>query len=68
MDLSNMITLAEYAVKVGKDPAVVRQKCLRGNLPGAIKVGRDWMVPADTPYVDKRVRSGEYVGARKKAE
>lgn len=56
----NLITLREYAVKIGKNPVSVRQKCQRGNVPGAVKIGRDWLIPADAPYPDNRVKTGEY--------
>lgn len=61
----NLLTLPEYAAKVGRNPANVRQKILRGHLPGAVKMGRDWFIPADAPYDDNRVRSGKYIDARK---
>lgn len=67
MDTSNLITLTEYAARVGKDTSTVRQKCLRGNLPGAVKIGRDWLIPADAPYPDKRIKSGSYKNWRKKS-
>lgn len=53
-----LITLKEYAERLGKNPVVVRQKVLRGNLP-AIKLGRDWFIESDTPYNDKRRRQTE---------
>ena len=66
MNLDNMIPIAEYAAKIGKAPITVADKCRRGNLPGAKKVGRDWFVPADAPYPDLRIKSGKYIGSRKK--
>lgn len=68
MDVTNMITLAEYAARHGLNPVTVRHKCLRGNVPGAVKIGRDWLIPADAPYDDHRVKSGKYVGWRKPAQ
>ena len=49
-----MITLTEYAQKYDKPPVIVRQKCLRGNVPGAVHVGRDWMMPEAEAYIDFR--------------
>ena len=66
MNLDNMIPIAEYAAKIGKAPITVADKCRRGTLPGAKKVGRDWFVPADAPYPDLRIKSGKYIGSRKK--
>ena len=66
MDLKNMIPIAEYAQRIGKAPITVADKCRRGSLPGAVKIGRDWFVPADAEYPDLRVKSGKYIDARKK--
>ena len=66
MDLDNMIPIAEYARRIGKAPITVADKCRRGSLPGAVKIGRDWFVPADAEYPDLRVKSGKYIDARKK--
>ena len=35
--------------------------CKEGKIPGAVKVGRDWQIPADAEKpADKRVKSGAY--------
>jgi hypothetical protein len=39
---------------------------LRGTLPGAVKIGRDWLIPRDAPYQDGRVKTGQYKDWRKK--
>lgn len=64
-DTANLIPITEYAARAGKNPVVVRQKCLRGTLPGATKLGRDWFVPADAPYPDARITFGRYKNWRK---
>ena len=51
-----LISLVEYAAKHGKDPAPVRQKALRGGFQTARKIGRDWVIEEDEPYVDLRER------------
>lgn len=66
MDLNNMIPIAEYARRIGKATITVADKCRRGSLPGARKIGRDWFVPADAKYPDLRIKSGKYIDARKK--
>ena len=66
MNLENMIPIAEYAAKIGKAAITVADKCRRGALPGARKIGRDWFVPKDAEYPDYRVKSGKYIGTRKK--
>ena len=55
----DMIPLLEYAKKYDKPGVIVRQKCLRGFVLGAVNVGRDWMIPADAPYVDYRQKTNE---------
>lgn len=66
MDVKNFIPITEYAARNGKALVTVRQKCQRGALPGAVKVGRDWLIPADAPYTDNRVKTGDYKNWRKK--
>ena len=64
--LEDLIPIAEYARKIGKATISVADKCRRGSLPGACKIGRDWFVPKDAEYPDLRVKNGNYIGARKK--
>ena len=66
MNLEDLIPVAEYAEKIGKAKNSVADKCRRGSLPGARKIGRDWFVPKDAPYPDLRIKSGNYIGSRKK--
>lgn len=66
MNLDEMLPIAEYAKQIGKATITVADKCRRGNLPGAVKIGRDWFVPKDAEYPDFRVKSGNYIGARRK--
>lgn len=67
MNLDDMIPIAQYAKKIGRATITVADKCRRGALPGAVKIGRDWFVPADAEYPDYRVKDGKYIGTRKKA-
>lgn len=64
MKNTDLIPIGEYAARIGKAPRSVRQKCQAGTLPGAVKIGRDWLIPADAPYPDNRVKSGKYIGLR----
>lgn len=56
-----LISLREYAKKHGVALTTARQKCERGNVRGAVKIGRNWCVPEDSPYEDHRITSGRYV-------
>ena len=60
------ITLKEYAERLGKNPAIVRQKAVRGTFQTAQKLGRDWIIDENEPYVDSRITSGKYVGKKRK--
>lgn len=62
----NLIPIAEYAARLGLTANAIRRRCIRGTLPGAVKMGRDWFIPADAPYPDGRVKSGQYKDWRKK--
>ena len=68
MQTDNLLPISEYAARIGKAHRSVRQKCQLGTLPGAIKIGRDWLIPSDAPYPDNRVKSGLYKNWRKPKE
>lgn len=64
----NLISLAEYAELHGKNPATVRQKVLRGGFKTARKIGRNWVINRDEPYIDNREKTGQYKNWRTKKE
>lgn len=58
----NMITAQEYADMYGKSVEQIKVFCRKGRIAGAVKLGRDWVIPADAPYpADNRVKSGRYL-------
>ena len=61
-----LISLVEYAVRNGRNPATARQMAARGGFQTARKIGRNWIVDEDEPWPDRRIKSGKYIGARKK--
>lgn len=63
-----MITLKEYAERLGKNRSVVRQKAVRGGFKTARKFGYQWVIDEDEPYIDGRLKSGDYVGWREKGD
>ena len=65
-DINDYISLAEYAKLNGRTPATVRQKVLRGGFKTARKIGRNWMIDKNEPYVDERIKSGKHIDWRKK--
>lgn len=52
---NDLISVREYAEMHGVKPDTVRQKILRGNLE-AVKIGRNWGIGRDVPYIDNRKR------------
>lgn len=48
-----MITLVEYARRVGRAPNTCRKKAEIGTLK-AVKMGRDWFIDEDEQYKDAR--------------
>lgn len=52
----DLISLAEYAKIHGVDQSSVRGKILRGNLP-AKKIGRNWVIDRNQPYIDRRKKT-----------
>lgn len=66
MNIDDLIPIAEYAEKIGRATISVADKCRRGNLPGARKIGRDWFVPRDAEYPDMRIKTGKMIGKHKK--
>ena len=44
------MTVSEYASLHGKSVAMVRKLCKEGKMPGAIKIGNYYIIPANVPY------------------
>lgn len=63
---SDLVPIAQYAERLGITANAIRRRCLRGTLPGAVKIGRDWLIPENAPYPDYRVKTGKYRNWRKK--
>ena len=48
---TNLITTRVYGKQNGKSPEQIKQYLHQKNrLPGAVKVGRDWVIPQDTRF------------------
>ena len=66
MNPDSFITVKEFSEKFGKDRFNVLRLIHDGRIP-AQKLGSQWIIPADaTPPPDGRIKSGKYLGARKK--
>lgn len=65
--MTDFYTVNEYAELNGKDPGNIRRMLINGTLKGE-KLGKQWIIPKSVQYpADKRLRSGNYRGQRKKA-
>lgn len=53
-----LISLKEYADLYGVTPDTVRQKVLRGGFTTAQKIGRNWVIDKNEPYIDQREKGG----------
>ena len=61
-----LITLAEYARRLGKSIPNLATQAKKGKFQTAVKMGRDWYIDEDEPYIDRRATSGgKYAGWRK---
>lgn len=57
-----MITLKEYCIRNGRNLQGSRIKAVKGGFKTAKKMGRDWFIDENEPYIDERVTSGDWVG------
>ena len=61
-----LISLTKYAESHGKAAKSVRDMAQRGRFQTDQKIGRNWVIDSDEPYPDARIKSGNYIGRRKK--
>ena len=59
------ITIAKYAELHGKNVSSVWYKIARGGFNTARKIGSYWIIDADEPYTDRRIKSGKYIKGKK---
>ena len=60
------LSISEWCKLHGKNPGNTRHLISQGRIP-AKKIGSQWVISADVlPPPDRRVKSGKYVGWRKK--
>lgn len=62
-------SISDFAEQWGISPRTVRNMCAKGKIPGAEKIGRDWIIPANAERPnDGRITSGEINWRNKKEE
>ena len=64
--MSKKILLKDFARMKGKAEPTARQMARTGGFKTAEKLGRDWIIDPDEEWPDRRVKSGKYIGQRKK--
>ena len=62
--MPDYLSATEAARQLGLDSSQVRLLCRRGQIRGAVKAGRDWLVPAP-PVYERRRGVGRPVGKTK---
>lgn len=55
---ASFLTTAQAADKLDVSPAFVRSLAKRGKLAGAVRHGRDWLIPADA-VAERRKKSAK---------
>lgn len=60
--MANVISVKEAAMRWELAERTVRGLCISGKIPGAVKSGRSWLIPAGAEKpVDNRIKTGAYV-------
>ena len=54
--MKTILPVSKFASRLGISPARVRQLCAVGRVAGARKVGKVWVVPADTYIIPARLK------------
>lgn len=63
--MANVISVKEAAMRWELAERTVRGLCIGGKIPGAVKNGRSWLIPAGAEKpVDNRIKTGVYVRAK----
>ena len=62
----DLISLIQFAELHGITGASARRNAKNGKYKSARKIGRNWVIDKNEPIVDRRIKSGKYVGWRQK--
>jgi len=56
---NELISLAEYAKMHSITNSTARQRAARGVFKTAKKIGRNWIIEKNEPYIDHRIKKRE---------
>lgn len=59
-----IISIGEYAEMHGVKQDTIKKRCQRGVFKTARKIGRNWVIDKNEPYIDNRIKSGKYINWR----
>lgn len=63
--MQDLIPLTVYAAQHGVNGTYLRAKARAGKFDTAVKLGRDWLISPDEPLIDRRIKTGKYIGAKR---
>jgi len=67
IETRDYISSTEYAKRHNKSTEIIKVFCRQGRIPGAEKIGRNWMIPSNAPYPVEPARQRDGVrGPRSK--
>ena len=65
--IKDFITIAQTAEKWNVTERQVQNLCSKGQIQGAVKFGRMWAIPKESPKpIDNRITTGDYRNWRRK--
>lgn len=64
--MGKKITLAEYARRHERNLRACQIRAAGGGFETAYKSGKMWLIDEDEPYIDRRIKSGQYRNWRAK--
>lgn len=65
-DINNYVSVAEYAAIHNVSHITIQKRCRRGSFSSARKIGRNWILDKNEPFIDRRTTSGKYRGKNTK--
>ena len=55
---TNLVSARDYGKRNGKSREQINQYCQKGRIPGAFRIGRDWVIPQDSRFPEDHRKMG----------